>query len=413
MTTTPDACPAHDERLAYPFEHPTALAPPREWDRLRRECPVAQVRAANGVDGVLLTRHADVKAMLADPRFQRGSLTGEPGGLGDTSGPGTGDGGGMVGLDSMMAGEGHVRWRRLLGRTFTVRRVRAMQPAMERLANGLLDEMVASGAPADLREAFGFPLPVFVICDLLGVPAQDRDRFSAWSDRLLNLTTYTQEESLEAGIELYTYMLSLVQGKRAEPGEDLLSELTAISDEDSTRLTEEELVMTGIALLVAGHETTANMIGKMVAMLLADRERWEALLADRSLVRTAVEECLRFDANLGFAMSRHVDEDIEVAGSTIPAGSTVWSAMAAANRDEAVFEKAGDMDLSRHPNPHLTFGVGAHSCLGQTLARVELQTALEVLLERLPTLELAVSEGELRRREGLLVGGLEEVPVRW
>ena len=396
-------------RLPYPFEHSTALEPPVEWARLRGECPVAQVRAANGVDGVLLTRYADVKAMLADPRFQRGPLSGEPGGVGDTA-P---DGGGFGQLASVMEGEGHLRWRRLLGRTFTVRRVRAMQPAMERIATGLLDDMIAGGAPADLRAAFGFPFPVFVICELLGVPAADRERFSAWSDRLLNFTTYTQEESLASGIELYVYIQGLVQGKRDNPGDDLLSELTAISDEDSSRLSEEELVMTGIALLVACHETTANMIGKMVAMLLAAPGRWAQLLADRSLVRTAVEEVLRFDANLGFAMSRHVDEDIEVAGVPIPAGTTVWSAMAAANRDETVFEDAATMDIASTPNPHLTFGVGAHSCLGQTLARVELATALELLLDRLPTLELAVPADELRRREGLLVGGLEEVPVRW
>lgn len=408
--TPPGTHPTQGERLDYPFEHPTALAPPTEWARLRQECPVAHVRAANGVDGVLLTRYDDVKAMLADPRFQRGSLTGEPGGLGDTV---SDDDASFGALDSMMEGEGHLRWRRLLGRTFTVKRVRAMQPEMDRIAGRLLDDMIAAGAPADLKAALGFPFPVFVICELLGVPPQDRDRFSAWSDRLLNLTTFTKQESMDAGVELYGYILGLVQEKREHPGADLLSELTTISDEDSSRLSEHELVMTGIALLVAGHETTANMAGKMVAMLLSERERWEQLLADRSLVRTAVEETLRFDANLGFAMSRHVDTDIEVAGQRIPAGTTVWSAMAAANRDESVFERADEMDLTRAPNPHLTFGTGAHSCLGQTLARVELQTVLTLLLDRLPTLELAVSEEELRRREGLLVGGLEEVPVRW
>lgn len=136
-------------------------------------------------------------------------------------------------------------------------------------------------------------------------------------------------------------------------------------------------------------------------------------MANRSLVRTAVEEALRFDANLGFALSRHVDEQIEIAGTTIPAETTVWSVMASANRDESVFERADDMVLDRSPNPHISFGVGAHSCLGQALARVELQTVLSVLLERLPTLELAVPAEDLRRQEGLLVGGLQEVPVRW
>lgn len=402
-------CPAGGERLAYPFAHPTALAPPVEWDRLRRECPVAHVRASNGADGILLTRYDDVKTMLADPRFLRGPLTGQPGGIGDTTG-GAADAG-LGGSDFLLEGDGHRRWRRLLGRTFTVRRVRAMQPEIERIAHDLIDAMVAGGAPADLREALGFPLPVYVICDLLGVPVEDRDRFSEWSDRMLTLTRYTHEESLQAGLELYVYMEALIEGKRDDPGDDLLSELAAGEGED--RLETPELVTTGIALLVAGHETTANMIGKMAAMLLVQRERWEQLLADPSLVRTAVEECLRHDANLGFAMSRRVDEDIEIAGEAIPAGSTVWSAMAAANRDESVFDRADEMDLTRSPNAHLTFGVGPHACVGQTLARVELQTVLSVLLERLPSLELDVTEAELERRDGLIVGGLETVPVRW
>src|SRR5258708_15578205 len=139
-----------------------------------------------------------------------------------------------------------------------------------------------------------------------------------------------------------------------------------------------------MGLLVAGHETTANAIGKMVAMLLADRRRWEQLLADRSLVRSAVEEALRFDANLGFGMPRYLDDDVEIAGTRLPRGTTVLCDMAAANRDEMAFDRADQMDLSRSPNAHLTFGAGPHSCLGQALARTELQTVLDVLLRRLP-----------------------------
>lgn len=168
-----------------------------------------------------------------------------------------------------------------------------------------------------------------------------------------------------------------------------------------------------MGLLVAGHETTANMIGKMVAMLLADRTRWERLLADPALVRTAVDEALRFDANLGFGIRRYLTEDVEVDGKLLPSGTTVVCSMPAANRDERVFADADDMVLSRSPNPHLTFGAGPHACLGQSLARTELQVTLEVLLRKLPTLQLDVSADELKRVEGLLVGGLRTVPVRW
>jgi cytochrome P450 len=217
----------------------------------------------------------------------------------------------------------------------------------------------------------------------------------------------------QAQAEFVEYMRGHIVARRGEPGDDLLSELTVATDAEGSGLTDAELVATGQGLLVAGHETTANMIGKMVAMLLVDRDRWERLVADRSLVRPAVEEALRFDANLGFGMVRYIDHDIEVGDSTIASGTTVVCDMAAANRDESAFDDAADMDLTRSPNPHLTFGVGPHSCLGQSLARTELQAVLDVLLRRLPTLDLAVDADELRRIEGLVVGGLQAVPVRW
>jgi cytochrome P450 len=151
----------------------------------------------------------------------------------------------------------------------------------------------------------------------------------------------------------------------------------------------------------------------MMGMLLADRQRWEQLLADRSLVRSAVEEALRFDANPGIGMPRYIGEDVEVGGTVLPRGTTVMCSMAAANRDETAFDGADRMDLTRSPNPHLSFGAGSHSCLGQALARTELQAVLEVLLRRLPSLELALPADELRRVEGLAVGGLRELPVKW
>jgi cytochrome P450 len=175
-------------------------------------------------------------------------------------------------------------------------------------------------------------------------------------------------------------------------------------------LSEGELMATGKGLLVAGHETRANMIGKMVSMLLADRSRGEHVVADPSLIRTAVEESLRFDANLGLGMPRYLLEDVDVSGEILPRGTTVMTNMSSANRDERMFTGAGTMDLTRSPNPHITVGVGPHSCLGQALARTELQTALRVLIRRLPTLELDVDAEQLRRLEGLLVGGLEQVP---
>ncbi|MFD7921383.1 cytochrome P450 [Streptomyces sp. NPDC059740] len=398
-----------EEVLDYPLPNPTALEPPAVWPELRERCPVAHIRLPSGDGASLLTRYEDVRDVLSDPRFTR--MLHAP----DAARIGTDEEGGVFNRPTPLpqSGEGHVRWRRMLSRWFTAKRMTALRPEIEAMTDRLVDEMVAGGHPADLNAAVGFPLPVWVICKLLGVPESDRDRFAYWSDTFLNLTRYGKEETEAAQREFVSYMQAHVEAVRADPKDDLLSELLTATDAEGGRLTEEQLVATGQALLIAGHETTANMIGKMAGMLLADRERWERLLADRSLVRSAVEEALRFDANPGLGMPRYIAEESEVGGTVVPAGTTVMCSMAAANRDEKAFEGADEMRLDRSPNPHLAFGAGAHSCLGQSLARTELQAVLDVLLRRLPTLRLAVPAEELRRVEGLAVGGLREVPVRW
>ncbi|WP_147944276.1 cytochrome P450 [Microbispora sp. CSR-4] len=400
----------NEQVLSYPIPSDAALDPPAEWAELRGKCPVAHVTPPSGDRATLLTRYEDVKRVLADPRFTRQLNAPDAARL-------SADGGGV--FSSEMAaiipdsGEEHQRWRRLVGRWFTAKRMNAMRPAMVQIAEDLIDDMVKRGSPGDLRAGLGFPLPVYVICDMLGVPAADRDRFSYWSDTLLNLTRYGKAETDAAQGEFFQYMSGLVAAKRAALGDDMLSELITAGGPEDGGLSDIQILVTGMALLVAGHETTANMIGKMIAMLLTDRSRWERLLADPSLVRTAVEESLRFDANAGVGLPRYLNAETEVGGTILPRGTTVVCSMAAANRDETAFENAGEMDLTRSPNPHLAFGSGAHSCLGQALARTELQVALEVLLRRLPTLEPAVRVEELERVEGLAVGGLREVPVRW
>ncbi|MFE1959566.1 cytochrome P450 [Streptomyces sp. NPDC059479] len=400
-----------DQVLGYPLPGATALEPPAEWADLRDRCPVARVKLPSGDEASLLTRYDDVKQVLSDPRFTRQLdapdaarvSANESGGVFNSS----------LASSVPQTGEGHQRWRRMLTKWFTAKRMAALRPEIEAMADRLIDEMVEHGHPADLKASLGFPLPVWVICDLLGVPDSDRDKFAHWSDTLLNLTRYEQPEIDAAQKEFAEYMAAHISAKRVKPGEDLLSELIIGTDADGGGLSDTELVGTGQGLLVAGHETTANMIGKMIGMLLADRRLWEQLVADRSLVRTAVEEALRFDANAGFGIPRYIGERIEVSGTVLPAGTTVVCSMAAANRDDAAFDAAAEMDLTRSPNVHLTFGAGAHSCLGQALARTELQAVLTVLLRRLPTLHLAVPARDLRPVEGLAVGGLRELPVRW
>ncbi|OUD00040.1 cytochrome P450 [Streptosporangium minutum] len=402
---------ANEQVLNYPIPNDTALDPPAEWAELRGKCPVAHVTLPSGDQATLLTRYEDVKQVLADPRFTR--LLNAP----DAARLSATEDGGL--FNSEMAtiipdsGEEHQHWRRLVGKWFTAKRMNALRPVMARIAEDLIDDMVKRGAPGDLKASLGFPLPVYVICDMLGVPAEDRDRFSYWSDTLLNLTRYGKEEIEAAQAEFFQYMSDHLAAKRDGPGEDLLSELIAVGGPEDGGLNDLQILVTGMALLVAGHETTANMIGKMVSMLLADRSRWEALLADPKLIRTTVEESLRLDANSGFGLPRYLKEETEVSGEHLPKGTTVICSMAAANRDVSAFEDAERFDLTRSPNPHLAFGAGAHSCLGQALARTELQVVLEVLLRKLPSLELAVPVGELERVEGLAVGGLRTVPVRW
>lgn len=398
-------------RLPLPSDNP--LEPPAEWEQLRRRCPVATVELPSGDKATYLTRYDHVKALLSDARFVRptaedvGAARIAPEGAG---GPAA-DGSTTLALPDR--GEPHLRWRRQVGKYFTAKRMTALRPGMTRTAEGLVDDMVRGGQPADLKAGLGFPLPVYVICDILGVPATDRDRFSHWSDAFLNVSRYTGDQTRAAYAEFAEYMSAHIAATRAAPGEDLVGMVIRESEGEGQGLTDDELLGTAMGLLVAGHETTANMIGKMVAMLLADRTRWERLLADPSLVRTAVDEALRFDANLGFGIRRYLTEDVEVDGELLPSGTTVVCSMPAANRDERVFTDADDMVLSRSPNPHLTFGAGPHSCLGQSLARTELQVTLEVLLRKLPNLRLDVPVDDLRRVEGLLVGGLPTVPVRW
>ncbi|MCX4243669.1 cytochrome P450 [Paraliomyxa miuraensis] len=391
----------------YPFRSPEPLEPPPQWAELRERCPMAPVRLPSGDQAMLLTRYRDVRGVLSDRRFSRQLGTDRAARIGS-------DGSETIfeNADSASLTENHERWRGRLHKSFTAKRVNAMQPRVEQMTEQLVDEMIQQPPPADLLAMVGFPLPVWVICDLLGVPDVDRDKLAHWSNSMLSMTQYSREQMQAAQAEFDEYMQAHVAAKRAEPGEDLLSELIIAVDEGQA-LTERELLTIGQGILVAGHETTSNMIGKMMAMLLGERSRWELLLADPSLVRTAVEEVLRFDTNSGFGLPRFITEDVELEGHTIPGGTTVICSMAAANRDAASFEAAETMDLRRSPNPHLTFGAGPYACVGQALARTELQTVLRVLLRRLPTLALAVPAEQLELREGLLIGGFERVPVRW
>jgi cytochrome P450 len=254
-----------EQVLSYPIPNDAALEPPAEWAELRSKCPVAHVKLPSGDQATLLTRYEDVKRVLADPRFTR-QLNAPNAARLSAEGDGV--------FNSEMAqiipdgGDEHQHWRRLVGKWFTAKRMAALRPSMAEIAEQLIDDMVKRGRPGDLKAGLGFPLPVYVICDMLGVPAADRERFSYWSDTLLNLTRYSRGEMEAAQGEFFQYMSDHVATKRAEAGDDVLSELIAAGGPEDGGLTDIQILVTGMALLVAGHETTANMIGKMVSMLL-------------------------------------------------------------------------------------------------------------------------------------------------
>ncbi|MFG6198375.1 cytochrome P450 [Nonomuraea sp. JJY05] len=394
----------------YPFPRTTALEPPKEWAELQDRCPVAHVRLPSGDAATLLTRYDDVRALLTDTSFQRG-------GEGAARVSTTEDGGIFTRTSTtrLREGEDHLRWRRLLSKSFTIRKMESWRPRVQQMTDELIDDLLKSGSPANLSLQLGLPLPVRVICALVGAPSEDQDKFAHWSQVMLTLTRYTQEEVLKTYEEFGAYVSALVEEKRTNPGDDLLSELTQISDSEDGRLSHEELITTVMALLLAGHETTSNMIAIMAAMLLAEPERYQAVIEDPELIPGTVEEILRLDSTLSVVgFPRVATQDSEFAGTVVPAGSTVIPCRPAANRDPRKFADPDAFDPRRdNANQHLTFGAGPHYCLGQPLARLELQVVLGTLARRLPTLRLRDSADALRLRTGLLSGGLQDVWVTW
>ncbi|MEJ2885075.1 cytochrome P450 [Actinomycetospora aeridis] len=405
MSTDAGTCPyAHD----YPFGEAEALEFDPAYARLRAEEPLARIRMPYGEEGWLATRYTDVKTVLSDPRFSRAAVVGAdvPRAIPEKiDRPDT-----ITNIDPPE----HGRVRRLVASAFTARRAEALRPRVREVADGLVDDMLAAGSPANLVEAVAMPLPVIVICELLGVPLADRDVFRAGADAMLSTSKVPTEKRQAAMADLQRYIGTLVADRRSRPegpGDDVLGALVSAREEDGDRLSEAELVSLGVAILVAGHETTMNMTSDMVLTLLSERARWEALVADPEQVPAAVEEMLRITP-LGrhAGLPRIATEDVELSGGTVHAGEAVLVSTIAANRDPEVFDDPEELHLDRGSSSHVAFGFGPHHCLGASLARMELQTALTTLVTRVPTLDLA---GEVTWRETALVRGPAEMPVRW
>ncbi len=372
--------------------------------RLRESRPVAPVRMPGYGRVWMVTRYADVRAVLTDPRLARDIHHWPDGGRTRPS-EATGINDHMLHSDP----PDHTRLRRLVQKPFAARRA-TLRPRAEEIAAGLLDELAAcDDAVIDLLDRYARPLPIAVICELLGVPVADRE----W----IRDTVYAYDERTEHArveLELAAYFTELIAAKQAEPGDDLVSALVLARDEagGTDALSGGELLATVFLLVMAGFDTTVNLIASGTLAVLTHPAELARLRADPSLLPAAVEELLRFTSPVNHANDRFTTEDVSVGGVKIPAGEWVFPVISSADWDPAQFPGADRLDLSRDTSGHVAFGHGVHHCLGAPLARMEAEVALGALLARFPGLSLAIPAAELRWRPVSLMNGLESLPVR-
>lgn len=379
------------------------FSPPPAYTAAAREAAVTRAVLPDGTVCWLVTGYDEVRAVLADARFSADART--------------------PGFPFLSAGQRelatakpsfirmddpeHARLRRMVTKDFLVKRIEELRPGIQDIVDRAVDRMTEGRTSADLVADFALPVPSLVICLMLGVPYEDHDLFQSLSRTLLDNRT-TRPEAERAHAQLMGYLAELAERKRREPGDDILSRLAARED-----LTDQETASLGFLLLVTGHESTANMTAVSVLALLRRPDQAELLRRQPELVRGAVEELLRHLTIIHLGLGRAATETVRVGEVTIPAGEGVICMLSTANRDEQLFASGADFDLTRDARRHVAFGYGIHQCLGQTLARVELQIILTTLLRRLPGLRLAVPADQLTYNQANIVYGLRELPVTW
>ncbi len=387
--------------IQLPFEqaHPLQTAPLLR--QLQSRGPIHRIRTAVGDEAWLVTGHEQVRRLLADDRLGRSHPDPDNAAR---SGESALFGGPLGDYDTENAD--NARLRSLLAPHFSPKRMRALRPRVESLTGELCDRLTERTPPVDLNEALALPLPLLVICELLGVPYADRARFRVWTDAAGDVSDRARSEQ---GLgDLFTYSQDLVARKRRDPGDDVISRLC-----DTDGLTDPEIAGLAMSLLFAGHETTVVQIGMGVLLLLTHPDQRQALLDDPDLVGRAVEEMLRAPGKGGGGIPRYARTAIDVDGVHIAAGDLVLLDNSAANHDATVFADPDRFDVTRPAGAHLTFGHGGHYCIGAPLARIELQAAFAQIIPRFPSMRLAVPVTELRLRTDQLTGGLVELPVTW
>jgi cytochrome P450 len=423
----PAPAPAPPELFTWVF----AADPYPAYAWLREHSPVHRTTLPSGVEAWLVTRYADARQALADQRLSKnpGHHARSAHGKGKVGIPGERSANLMTHLLNIDPPD-HTRLRRLVSKAFTPRRVAEFAPRVQELTDRLIDGFAERGE-ADLIHAFAFPLPIYAICDMLGVPAEDQDDFRDWAGMMLRHSGPSgagegqgggQRGGQRGGVarsvkKMRGYLAELIHRKRADLGDDLISGLIRASDHGE-HLTEGEAAAMAFILLFAGFETTVNLIGNGTYALLRNpeqRERLQQALAagDATLLATGIEELLRYDGPVELATWRFATEPITLGGQHIATGDPVLVVLAAADRDPERFADPDVLDLSRRDNPHLGYGHGIHYCLGAPLARLEAQTALATLLRRLPDLRLAAEPTDLRWRGGLIMRGLRTLPVEF
>ncbi|MGJ7419528.1 cytochrome P450 [Streptomyces cinereoruber] len=414
----PDATPAPGRDPApalFTWEFATDPYPAYAW--LREHAPVHRTTLPSGVEAWLVTRYADARQALADQRLSKNPAHHDesPHAKGKTGIPGERKAELMTHLLNIDPPD-HTRLRRLVSKAFTPRRVAEFAPRVQELTDRLIDAFVEKGS-ADLIHEFAFPLPIYAICDLLGVPEEDQDDFRDWAGMMIRHGGGPRGGVARSVKKMRGYLAELIHRKREAPGDDLISGLIKASDHGE-HLTENEAAAMAFILLFAGFETTVNLIGNGLYALLRDpvqRGLLQTSLAagETGLLETGIEELLRYDGPVEMATWRYATRALTIGGQEIPAGDPVLVVLAAADRDPERFDGPDVLDLARRDNQHLGYGHGIHYCLGAPLARLEGQTALATLLTRLPDLRLAADPAELRWRGGLIMRGLRTLPVEF
>jgi cytochrome P450 len=389
----------------YPFAEYQRLDLHPRYAQLREQRTLLRVRVPYGDDAWLATRYCDVKTVLGDPRFSRAAaaehdearLTPFPI---RTS---------ILGTDPPE----QTRLRQLLAKAFTMRRVELLRPYIRQVATDLVDGLVRHGPPADLVEDFAAPMAALVICELMGIPAEEQKEFRRWTGAFSSTTAMTTDDVEDQMDSMYDYVTDMIDRHRRTPDEGLVSGLIHARDVEDL-LSGNELLELVTVLIIAGYDTTYSELMSAVYLLLTHPEQTEELRARPELMPTAVEELLRFipiDSHVAFA--RYATADVELSGTVVRAGEAVLASLPSANRDAEVFTDPDRLDFHRERNPHVGFGHGLHHCVGAALARIELKEVISALLSRFSTLRLAVPVAEVRWKSGVLVRSLVSLPAQW